>query len=429
MIGRSSRSGVMSHPDQVPVTLRVATKASTMSLWKLFWFLIFPGAFLLGGAYLLQNAGIVSPARTGVVEFYLPVVLVSGLLLGWRFRRSRLILALAVLALTARGMTGLPAGTHQAFIFQAGAMLVPLNLLLVVYYRERGLWSPVGILRLMLLPAQILALFALHIAFGSNLIGPLTRLWLPLKELTGLSLAQPALAVYLIAAIVSIWRFLIKPSAFEGAFPWAMGASLMAFLNPPEAGFWLATGGLALCIALVESLFAMAYDDELTGLPARRPLNEHLARLGGLFTVAMIDVDFFKKVNDRHGHEVGDQVLKMVAGRLRLASGGGKAYRYGGEEFCLVFSGKDLDEVRPHLEELRKRIGQSEFLLRDAHHRPKEKPKNPAHPRDGKGLRVTVSIGAADRTEARKKPGDVLKAADKALYKAKKSGRNRVCPA
>src|SRR2546426_2126284 len=59
----------------------------------------------------------------------------------------------------------------------------------------------------------------------------------------------------------------------------------------------------------------MAYEDTLTGLPARRALNEALLRLGGQYSVAMIDVDHFKRINDRHGHDVGDQVLKMIAAR------------------------------------------------------------------------------------------------------------------
>src|SRR2546425_6328967 len=75
----------------------------------------------------------------------------------------------------------------------------------------------------------------------------------------------------------------------------------------------------------------MAYQDSLTGLPARRALNEALLRLGGHYTVAMLDVDHFKRINDHHGHDVGDQVLKMIAAKLAQVTGGGKAYRYGGE--------------------------------------------------------------------------------------------------
>ena len=93
----------------------------------------------------------------------------------------------------------------------------------------------------------------------------------------------------------------------------------------------------SLCISLAHEGFHMAFRDELTGLPGRRALNEKLQRMGRIYTLAMADVDHFKVFNDTHGHDVGDQVLRMVAAQLRRVSGGGHAYRYGGEEFTLVF--------------------------------------------------------------------------------------------
>lgn len=86
----------------------------------------------------------------------------------------------------------------------------------------------------------------------------------------------------------------------------------------------------------------MAYQDELTSLPGRRALKEYLLKLGSEYTIAMFDIDHFKKFNDTHGHDVGDQVLRMVASKLATVSGRGKSFRYGGEEFTLVFSEKSL---------------------------------------------------------------------------------------
>src|SRR2546426_9194380 len=104
----------------------------------------------------------------------------------------------------------------------------------------------------------------------------------------------------------------------------------------------------------------MAYEDTLTGLPARRALNEALLRLGGQYSVAMIDVDHFKRINDRHGHDVGDQVLKMIAAKLAQVSGGGKAYRYGGEEFAVIFPGRKAEECLADVEALRGVVERSE---------------------------------------------------------------------
>src|SRR5438270_12939913 len=108
----------------------------------------------------------------------------------------------------------------------------------------------------------------------------------------------------------------------------------------------------------------MAYLDELTQLPSRRSLNEALLKLGETYSIAMLDVDHFKKFNDSYGHESGDQALRLVASRLARIAGGGKAYRYGGEEFAVVFPGKPAEDVFIYLDRMRKIIEQSTFTVR-----------------------------------------------------------------
>jgi diguanylate cyclase (GGDEF)-like protein len=140
----------------------------------------------------------------------------------------------------------------------------------------------------------------------------------------------------------------------------------------------------------------------------------------------MVDVDHFKQFNDRYGHDVGDQVLRMVASKLDRVSGGGKAFRYGGEEFAVVFPGQSAKDVMPHLDSLRREVQASCFVLRGAD-RPKKKPDTPkAQSGPRKAVLVTVSIGVAEREEPKRKPDQVIKAADQALYRAKDAGRNRV---
>jgi len=91
----------------------------------------------------------------------------------------------------------------------------------------------------------------------------------------------------------------------------------------------------------------MAYLDELTGLLSRRALNEYMMMLGRSYTIAMLDVDYFKKFNDTFGHDMSDQVLKMVGSKMRKVGGGGKAYRYGGEEFTVFFPRKKMNRLPP----------------------------------------------------------------------------------
>ena len=143
--------------------------------------------------------------------------------------------------------------------------------------------------------------------------------------------------------------------------------------------------------------------------------------------VAMVDVDHFKRFNDTYGHDVGDQVLKMVASKIQGVKGGGKPYRYGGEEFMVIFPRKRMVETLTHLEDLRKAIAAYQLWLRSPD-RP-EKAKEGKNRRTGGGgdtaVSVTVSIGVAESEEGHS-PAEIVKAADKALYRAKHKGRNQI---
>ena len=189
----------------------------------------------------------------------------------------------------------------------------------------------------------------------------------------------------------------------------------------------------------------MAFRDELTGLPSRRALQEKLVALGPSYTIAMVDVDHFKKFNDTHGHDIGDQVLKLVGARLAQIDGGGKAFRYGGEEFAVLFPDKKVGEALPYLEALRQNIEGYKMSIRTEHHRRSAARKDndrrtktksafsldhaqapPLRSNRAEQLSVNVSIGAAQRTDLLDTPQAVIRSADEALYRAKGAGRNRV---
>jgi diguanylate cyclase (GGDEF)-like protein len=140
----------------------------------------------------------------------------------------------------------------------------------------------------------------------------------------------------------------------------------------------------------------------------------------------MVDIDYFKKFNDKYGHDVGDQVLCMVASHLRRVGGGGRPYRYGGEEFTVLFSGKSKEDAFTHLENLRQSIQTAQFALRGKN-RPKKPPKKSKKMKSPPNtVSVTISIGVAEPDKKHPRPVSVMKAADQALYSAKKRGRNCV---
>ncbi|RMS43439.1 GGDEF domain-containing protein [Pseudomonas coronafaciens pv. garcae] len=119
----------------------------------------------------------------------------------------------------------------------------------------------------------------------------------------------------------------------------------------------------------------------------------------------------------------------MVASKLsKITNGGGKAYRYGGEEFAIVFAAKTIEECLPHLEAIREAIATYEIQLRNKDSRPQDDHQGRQR-RSGAqagSVSVTVSIGVAERQPEHRTPEEVLKCADQALYAAKGAGRNCV---
>ena len=165
---------------------------------------------------------------------------------------------------------------------------------------------------------------------------------------------------------------------------------------------------------------ALADQDHLTGLPNRRAfenrLREAIADRGSddgakPISVGFCDIDRFKQVNDTHGHDTGDRVLKLVARHLAEATGNDCfVARHGGEEFAVLFDGIPIGEAQMRLDDAREKL--SGRLLKDR--------------RTGRQVGpVTFSAGLA-QCQVGTEPGDTLKAADGALYTAKQQGRNRV---
>lgn len=158
---------------------------------------------------------------------------------------------------------------------------------------------------------------------------------------------------------------------------------------------------------VTDELYQMANQDALTGLWNRRYLFEECSRSkSGNRNVAMIDIDFFKKVNDNYGHECGDLVLAKVAKLLQDNFKDDLAVRFGGEEFCIVSTSSYIDFIT-HLDNTRKDIEQYQIAF------------------DEQDIRVTVSIGVTSGSS------DVdlnihLREADELLYQAKDDGRNRL---
>ncbi|GAB6089262.1 GGDEF domain-containing protein [Spirochaeta dissipatitropha] len=207
----------------------------------------------------------------------------------------------------------------------------------------------------------------------------------------------------------------------------ALETALIYMENSSIALVWLAASGTVLVTGLIQHAHSMAYLDELTTVPNRRALEEQLQRLRQKYSIAMVDIDHFKQFNDTYGHRIGDQALKKTAVQLLKVEGGGRVYRYGGEEFTIIFPGKDSKAAAACCDSIRRQIEKDPFTKRST--RTWKSPRNrEIRTETGKheGIVITVSIGVSESNSKSANPQQVLQNADKALYAAKKKGRNRV---
>ena len=396
--------------------------------------LLVPGGLIWAAAMILLRPGVLPDTALPILQVFPAAVFMIGVLLGWYFNRTRVVFAVFLLALVEQAVRHFGQGNGAAWgagriVLNAVALLLPLNLVGFSLIRERGLFTGLGLMRFALILVQVpLVAFVCRPA-QRELADLLEYRWLDVGAAAWTALPQPSLVVFGVGGALLVVRFLIRRGAIERGFVWALVAAYTAVQGSRvgwDTASFLATAGLILAVSVIEMTYWIAYYDELTGLLGRRALNEALLKLGGQYAIAMVDIDHFKRFNDRYGHEVGDQVLRMVASRLERVSGGGKPYRYGGEEFAVVFPGQTAAEAMPHLESLRRAVEASCFVLRgrDRPRKKPDKPKRPSGPRNA--VLVTVSIGVADRDEKRRRRRDVIKAADEALYRAKSAGRNQV---
>lgn len=170
-------------------------------------------------------------------------------------------------------------------------------------------------------------------------------------------------------------------------------------------------------LELANSHEQAARTDELTGLPNRRAMHQRLTeeysryqRTGHHFSVVLIDLDWFKRINDEYGHDAGDAALKQFAELMQeLVRQTDLAARWGGEEFLLLLPDTSLIQALTLAERLRHKVDQAEFRFRD------------------QVLPVSISAGVSSITQA-DSMNHLLKQVDVQLYTAKENGRNQISP-
>ncbi len=405
----------------------------------MFW----PALFLAAAWGATAYAERVPQVVQGLLIYLPHAIALVGAVIGWRFNRSRLVFSLAAVSIGHWMMTG-PAssirpGSSGEIGYMAYALLFPAGLMVLSVLKERGLLTRHGVTRTAIfagLAAAVLALAAADQWLVEDIAANVQAVavqWLsvpmiPSGWIPETGIPEPAIVVFVATTAYFIMRLIVlgnpplESGALGGLIAGGMALHFAGNIQAVSVFFTAAAGSML--IAAIQDGYRLAFVDELTGLPARRALMMETMKLGHRYAIAMLDVDHFKKFNDTYGHDIGDQVLRMVASRMARVSGGGKSFRYGGEEFTVVFPGKVTEEAIPHLDALRQSIEDSGFVIR-AKDRAKTK-KAQKKTGGGKRVSVTISIGVSERSDKHPTPETVTKAADEALYRAKKGGRNRV---
>lgn len=356
------------------------------------------------------------------IEQVLLGVFVIGILFSAQFSRSRFSILIALCMIYYLAISGIING--QVWLNSNLKWLYISSLFILSYLavvKDRGLLSVHGVLRIL----------AIVICIG------LAKLWLIFLVWFGVYI-KPYQPVYFnpetlttnlplfVCAIFILYRSLRSPNLLTASLLTSLVLMTLfynqQFYLPVSIVFMLVIVHFIL-VVVVDSYY-LAYRDELTNLPSRRALNQYALSLGRKYCVAMLDIDHFKKFNDTYGHDIGDQVLKLVAAKLAEIKSGGRVFRYGGEEFTAIFPRKLAEEAQNELEKLRQSIADYKIVIRHPIRKTKKSRQN-SNNDDSKTVSVTISIGVATR-EQKEQFEQVVKKADLALYRAKKKGRNNV---
>jgi diguanylate cyclase (GGDEF)-like protein len=355
-------------------------------------------------------------------------------LAAWRLNQTRLVAVALGLALTAEWtwlwQAKIPAPEDLWLV------AVPAGLALALLPKEGRLLSQRSLIRLLLLLLPALLLWAAWSSDAATVAQLLDwRAWGPPKSWHPSHGAH--LSLGLLGAVLW-WGFdpKLAPAQIalggsvlgQAALAWATAAA--SGNEPLEARAWLASH-LLQAACLLFALFLMywqrVYLDELTGIPNRRALDEKLSHLDGDYSLAMVDIDHFKKFNDSYGHDQGDDVLRMVGKHLAEQTQE-RAFRYGGEEFCVLLPGQASDEAAELMDGVRESLARHRFKIR----LPQKIRANTSEDDRGtlmaksESVKVTISVGVARLDKKRTNSTAVMKLADEGLYKAKEAGRNNV---
>lgn len=393
--------------------------------------IVLMGAIGLGMDHIVQ----MTQSNWGIAANMPYILLGCALVLCYSFKQGResmvcIAMLFAYFVIQNRLQTPLQTGTTLLELTIL-ATLLPVSFLAVFLFNKEGFDSKATLTYVALL---LMFIFWSYVTLTYYVVGGFDE-WTDsiLFIVPAVSKLPLVLVLYCIGIVCFLGILVLKKNKIIHAMTYSamvLASATFIFFDVQYISSTMFTlTGLLIIVYSTSASHQLAFTDSLTLIPSRRALDLDLKHMGRKFTIAMLDVDHFKKFNDTYGHDTGDDVLRMVAARIMKTQGGAKVYRFGGEEFTIVFKGKHSEECEEYLEETREAIAQYKMTLRDQDSRPDDnkqgKKQRGNTSSKNKTVSVTASFGVADSRSARN-PLETIKLADDALYKAKKAGRNCV---
>jgi diguanylate cyclase (GGDEF)-like protein len=396
--------------------------------------LVWPGGLmLLIGLAFLRPAGL--PAWVHPLIHALPyAVLVFGLLLCWLLDHSRIGLSLLVFFIGDQAFLAIPGSSDIRIqlsdsILQLAGFLIPLNLLALNLVRHDGIFSRTTLLWIIfiLLEATVAGWL---VYFHPTMTGAALNIaFLPPALTTWSHLTQPAMLAMGSALTLQVTHAHMTDSEIEKGFVWAYIAVLIA-LYSFQVGWeprpFLALAGLIIVMSLMQASYRSAFRDEITRLPGPRAFEMASQRLGRRYSLAIVEIDQLKEINNHYGRGVADQILALVAKTLIRAGGKGKVFAHGGEHFLVLFPATSPQNALVSLERIRKAVEAACFVM--DHRKLVRGVRRPISLSDSasEDLSLTVSIGLCGTDHGVVMLPGIVKTAYEAVHGATSEGGNIV---
>ena len=397
------------------------------------------GFLVPGGLILLVAVGFLRPhglpgELAQLLAAFPYLVYAAGFFFGWYFSSARTIFSLLIVFLADQGLSFFPtfdvnSSSQYSALFAISTLLVPLNILAFSLVNDEALFTLKGGLRL--LPVLIQPFLVLWLCDPEQEVFTIVfrQVYVPWLTLVWTPLPQAAVGAFAAAGVLSLIRYALRGDSTDSGAFWSLAAIFLAYHGTQfhwHPTNFFSTAGLILFVSMTQSAYRRTYRDELTGVEGRLAYEEAVAQIGRRFAVAVLSIDQLKICRGTHGNDVAEQILKILAQKIRAVCHRGRVFRVSGEELTIIFNHRTAIETIAELELMRKTIEMTDLIIRKKIRVWERAQGAPIRKGIDEPFPVTAAIGVAEKNTDSETFHSVMKAAYRALYDAKGTGGNAV---